>query len=113
MSDLKNDSSQAERRRVLANDRQQTSTFLDHVEPSAGGRFAQLAESKSIISGAGPSMHYPAGPEWTSNGAGVGVEPPLGFDVNAMEAVVTAAEIEASFARLGSNVGGCISRCCC
>ena len=109
MSDLKNDSSQAERRRVLANDRQQTSTFLDHVEPSAGGRFAQLAESKSIISGAGPSMHYPAGPEWTSNGAGVGVEPPLGFDVNAMEAVVTAAEIEASLAEAAAPTSAAAS----
>jgi hypothetical protein len=99
MSKLENPFSQEERRRVLANDRQ-TSTLGDHVEPSAGGRFAELARregaSKPTVIGADPAANYPAGPAWTN--AAVGLEPPLGVAIDAMEPVGEAFEIEASLA---------------
>lgn len=101
MSDLKNDSSQAERRRVLANDRQQTSSLLDHVEPEGGGRFAELARrdaGKSTVVGATPSVQYPTGPGWTRSE--VPQEPPLGFSVNDLEPTGEPFEVERSLASL-------------
>jgi hypothetical protein len=64
------DISQAERRRVLANDRKvaeerRHSTFLDHARASAdddrGGRFALSGSSVTVI-GASPSHEYPQQP---------------------------------------------------
>jgi len=90
---------------VLANDRQQTSTLRDHaVEGEGGGRFAELARregaSRPTVVGARPLVQYPAGPDWTSNGAAVGVEPPLGVCVNDLEPTGEAFEVERSLASL-------------
>ena len=49
------------------------------------------------MTGNEPSVDYPAGPDWTSNGAGVGLEPPLGVDVDALEPTGTPSEVAASF----------------
>ena len=103
MSDLKNDSTQAERTRLLTNDRPQTSTLHDHaIEGEGGGRFAELARregaARPTVVGAGPSVQYPAASDWTRNSAAVGVEPPLGVAIDAMEPVGEVFEIEASLA---------------
>jgi len=82
------DISQAERTRVLREDRLATTYHAASrafVDEDRGGRFAVL--EKATVTGAGP-VRYPklaSGP-W-SEGPGGGPEPPLGFDVNAVEAV--------------------------
>jgi hypothetical protein len=38
-------------------------------------------------------VRYPAAADWSSNGAGVGLEPPLGLDVNALEPTGEAHEL--------------------
>lgn len=85
---------------MLADDRAQTSTLRDHVEGEGGGRFAELARregaSRPTVVGADPAANYPAGPAWTR--AAVGIEPPLGVAIDAMEPVGEAFEIEASLA---------------
>src|SRR5271155_2205290 len=66
--------SQTDKREILKNDtyfgRAQLGLDLD----TPGGRF----RSKETITGTEPAVYYPAGPEWTRNGAGVGVDPPPG-----------------------------------
>jgi hypothetical protein len=82
------ESEQAEKRRVLANDIsvrcQQGSTFLDHTHiDDAGGRFGVVNEA-TIIGRDGP-LAYPQLPEsspWHSDM--VPPEPSLGFRVDAM-----------------------------
>ena len=102
---LETPATQAERREVLRD--AGTSTFLDHVEPSPVGRFAELArrdgEAKPSLIGTMPSANYPVAADWTSNGAGVGVEPPLGQNINDMEPVGEAFEVEKSLAEGGSD----------
>jgi hypothetical protein len=80
---------QAERRRVLRNDqrvREQGSTYRDHTHiDDAGGRFA--AVNAAEIVGGTPTPIYPALPA-SSPWAGpdlVGREPPLGFEIDALE----------------------------
>jgi hypothetical protein len=90
---------------VLANDRQQTSTLRDHaVEGEGGGRFAELARregaARPAVVGATPAVQYPAGPAWVSDGAGVGIEPPLGICVNDLEPTGEPFEVERSLANL-------------
>jgi hypothetical protein len=60
-----------------------------------GGRFAK----DTIVSGTEASVRYPAGPAWTRNE--VGLEPPLGVAIDAMEPCGEAFEIERS---LGGSV---------
>jgi hypothetical protein len=79
-----------------------TSTYLDHVEPSPGGRFAEAARrerlAKPQIVGTEPSARYPHLPA-SSPWAGpdlVGVEPPLGVEINALEPVGEPHEVAAS-----------------
>jgi hypothetical protein len=86
-----------------------TSTYLDHLEPSAGGRFAALArqerDAKPSLIGTDPAAQYPKLPSsspW-AGGDVVGQEPPLGIDVNAMEPVGEAFEVEASLAASGAQ----------
>jgi hypothetical protein len=74
--------SQAERRRIL---REQASTLLDHARAAAadeaGGRFARI-QPQSVI-GSTPVPQYPqAGTPFQSDPCGL--EPPLGYDINAM-----------------------------
>src|SRR5262249_49720888 len=80
--------SQAERRRILAEDRRR-STYHAHandVEVEMGGRFAKLRTTQ--VTGSGAVVAYPKLPNgpW-GEGPQVGDEPPLGCDVNAVEPV--------------------------
>lgn len=92
---LKNDSSQAERRAVLKNERE-TSTFFAQAQIGLsleGGRFAQEVH----FSGSAPSVEYPrlpASSPWASDP--VPPEEPTGVAVDALEPCGTAAEIAAS-----------------
>ena len=67
------------------------------------GRFA--AESRARVVGSRPLVEYPAlppnSPSWASHA--VGQEPPVGFDINAVEPVGTHAEIEQSLAEVGDG----------
>lgn len=79
-----------------------TGTYFAHALADAdlehGGRFASL--SKPIVTGAG--HEYPRQPETApgNQAALVGDEPPIGIDVNALEPVGTAVEIERSIAEI-------------
>ena len=93
MTAYQNKSSQAEREQVLRNDARvrSGSTFLDHTHSEEGGRFAK----PQTIIGSDAVVQYPmAAPNWSVDP--VGTEPPLGFDVNQIEAVGEKFEIEAS-----------------
>jgi hypothetical protein len=88
---FRNDASQKEREQILRNDQRvrSGSTFLDHTHSEEGGRFAKPTN----VIGSTPTPTYPAGPNWSVDPTGV--EPPLGIDVNAVEAVGEKFEIEA------------------
>jgi hypothetical protein len=84
---FRNDASQRERERILRND-----TFQSRAQAEADeiqGRFAQ--EHKATVIGTGPVQYPMAAPNWSADP--VGVEPPLGQDVNAQEPVGEAFEI--------------------
>jgi hypothetical protein len=68
------------------------STFLSHTHNEEGGRFAKPQQ----VVGATPAPDYPAGQNWANDPTGV--EPPLGIDVNAIDPVGEAFEVEASLA---------------
>ena len=94
-----NDASQAERRRILENDRK-ASTYSrvaqSEAEDLAGGRYAAMG--KPSVTGTTPAIRYPRQPQTSpaNQMALAGDEPPLGIDVNAMEAVGEKFEVEAS-----------------
>jgi hypothetical protein len=81
---------QAERRETLENDlkvlQQQGSTFHQHAQAQAselsGGRFAAIGSPRVIGATPSPASQYPAAAAHQSDP--VGIEPPLGIDVNAM-----------------------------
>src|SRR6516225_8044897 len=82
---------EAERRRRLIEERRMR-TYLAHAEASAldeaGGRFAALPERKPTVIGAKAEIAYPQQPQgspWANEPSGT--EPPLGYEVDAMEAV--------------------------
>jgi hypothetical protein len=80
-----------EKAEVLRNDQRvrSGSTFLDHTHSDEGGRFAK----PTIVIGSDGAAQYPmAAPNWSADPTGV--EPPLGFDVNAVEPVGEQFEIE-------------------
>jgi hypothetical protein len=90
--------SQAERRRILQEERR-AKTYLAEAQANTdlelGGRFAKLPRATFV--GAGPSVKYPrlpANSPWHSDPCPP--EPPLGIDINAMDAVGEAWEQEAS-----------------
>lgn len=89
---------QAERK-ALAGSTSATTYFhqaqIGRALDEPGGRFRA---KDTIVTGNEPSVDYPAGPDWTSNGAGVGLEPPLGIDVDALEPTGTPSEVAASLA---------------
>lgn len=94
---------QADRARVLANDRglrpgdREPTTFhqMANLDPSLGGRFAKA----DYVVGQEPVARYPAGSGWTRND--VGQEMPLGVSVNDMQPCGEAFEIDRSIAQLG------------
>jgi len=61
------------------------------------GRWAEI--NKSNVVGATPTPVYPAGPNWAADP--VGVEPALGFSVEAHEPVGEVGEVQASIEALG------------
>ena len=87
-------------------------TYLAHSEASAlddaGGRFA-APERRPTIVGAKAEISYPAQPEgspWAKEL--IGLEPPIGVEIDAHEAVGEQFEIEASKA-MGSPSGDVIT----
>jgi hypothetical protein len=76
-----------DKKEVLENDRQ-ISSYRDHAEANAdldlGGRFAKVTTTTFV--GASP-ISYPRLPQDApaNQAAMVGDEPPLGYDINAME----------------------------
>jgi hypothetical protein len=77
------DATQKEKAALLKNDERvrSGSTFLDHTHSEEGGRYAKPMN----VIGSTPTAQYPAGPNWSVDPTGI--EPPLGIDVNAVEAV--------------------------
>jgi hypothetical protein len=97
-----NPSSQAERERLIQEEKLMNTRQALHsvIEPAAGGRFATTLREEIN------PVHYPRQPSsspWSQEGAGV--EPPLGFSVEDMEAVGTEEEIARSIAAAAS-LGG-------
>jgi hypothetical protein len=76
--------------------------FANSEAENVRGRFA--AHEKSTVIGATPAPQYPAGPNWAHDPTGP--EPPLGFDVNAIEPCGEYAEIEASLRDVQSRGQG-------
>jgi hypothetical protein len=95
---------QSERRRIFENDRltaleRRLSTYHAHgqasIDDERQGRFGAL--DKTTVTGAGPTLQYPRQPPnspWANDP--LPPEPPLGIDINAMEAVGETWEQEAS-----------------
>jgi hypothetical protein len=81
--------SQAEKRRIISEERR-LSTYRAHAEANAdlelGGRFAKL--TKATVVGTSP-IQYPRLPlnSPANQAAMTGQEPPLGYDINAMDPV--------------------------
>jgi len=87
-----------------------TSTFQSRAiaeQDDVSGRWAK--ENKTNITGTTPIPQVPAGPNW-SNGPQPGIEPPLGFSVEAMEPTGNFHEIERSLRELGNSPGGVVAR---
>ena len=69
--------------------------MVDFELDATAGRFGK----PSVVSGSQPGVNYPRLPSsspWSGDGAGVGVEPPLGLDVNALEPTGELHELAAS-----------------
>ena len=103
MADLpfNNDASQAERRRILDNDRK-ASTYSrvaqSEAEDLAGGRYAAMG--KPSVTGSTPAVRYPAQPAnspWHRDP--LPTEPPLGVSVEEMKPVGEPHEVRASEAQ--------------
>jgi len=95
--DYLNVSSQAERKAVLRNDR-----LTYHAQAQAdigtelGGRFMKIAKQNVVGASPIPYPKQPEGSPWASDP--VGLEPPLGEDVNWQPPTGTLAEQQASAA---------------
>jgi hypothetical protein len=106
---VSNDSPQSERRNVIKNDQRVREGGTYHQITAAeagmvGGRFA--VEAKQRVTGPTP-VRYPTLPPsspWASDP--VPREPSLGFSVDALEPLGTAAEIEQSLQDLAGSQGG-------
>jgi hypothetical protein len=92
--------SQAERRKVIENDRKVMSSYLDHARASAdderGGKFGAAAPTRTVI-GTAP-IAYPQQPSTSPSNqmAMMPDEPPLGYSVNDQEPTGEAFEVAAS-----------------
>jgi len=85
-----NERSQAERQKVLENDRKVRSTYFQHAQTDPdlelGGRFKKLIPSVVVGTGAGPVYpQQPEGSPWAKEP--IGTEPPLGYSVEDHEPV--------------------------
>ena len=84
MSDKADDISQAERRRIMAEDRR-AKTYFGQAQHTVGGRYAKVHSTS--VTGSSPTS-YPAQPStspWHHDACPP--EPPLGFSVEEMEPV--------------------------
>jgi hypothetical protein len=103
-----NDSSQAERRAILRNEREVGTyhAFATSEAGTIGGRFA--AEAKQRVTGATPAPQYPALPDgaFPNQAAAVPLEPSLGVAIDQMEPTGTYAEIEQSLMREARDGAG-------
>jgi hypothetical protein len=96
---------------VLRNDKRNATTFSTFAASEAReieGRFA--AREKSSVVGTTQAVEYPAGPNWAADP--VGIEPPLGVDVHAIEPTGESFEIAASLgggASIEANPAGLAS----
>jgi hypothetical protein len=84
------DISQAERRRIMADDRRAKSTYhsqaIGSIDEERGGRYATSGSKQTVI-GSSP-IAYPQQPStspWHHDP--IGTEPPLGYSVDAIEPV--------------------------
>jgi len=80
---LSSQEEQAERKRVLANDarvREQAGTFMSHTHSEIGGRYAGVGAQ--MVVGADPIPKYPAAAAHQHDPCGL--EPPLGYRIDAM-----------------------------
>jgi hypothetical protein len=91
---LSSQQDQHDRKEVLENDRrvrEQGSTYLAHTHDDEGGRWAK----PSMVVGTTPTPQYPgAAPAWAHDPSGV--EPPLNYQIDALEPVGTFQEIQKS-----------------
>jgi len=94
-----NDIPRSERRRIMANDRKVMATYhsvaASTVDDERGGRYATEGSKQTVI-GSSP-IAYPQQPStspWHSDPCPP--EPPLGFDVNAIDPIGEPHEIKAS-----------------
>jgi hypothetical protein len=96
--DYINETSQAERRATLDNDRR-ASTYLSHVHDAdeMGGRY-KAVHTQTVI-GKQEQIQYPKGADWCCESAGV--EPPLNYRIDDMEPCGEYAEVAASLNALG------------
>jgi len=90
---------QAERRRIMADDRRAKATYHNFAQADAdtelGGRYAKVQPTS--VTGANPGSVYPKQPEgspWRTDECPP--EPPLGCNIDAVEPVGEVFEIEAS-----------------
>jgi hypothetical protein len=104
VTNYNNPTTQAERLAALHNDRlRDASTLLDHVSNDSGGRFAVIG--KPTVIGSEPSAQYPTLPSsspWAADP--VGVEPPTGVEIGAMEPVGEGFEVERSLAEIEASL---------
>src|SRR5215469_10927806 len=80
---LSSQEEQAERKRVLANDarvREQAGTFMSRTHSEIGGRYAGVGAQ--MVVGADPIPKYPAAAAHQHDPCGL--EPPLGYRIDAM-----------------------------
>ena len=95
---------QQERRAVLSNEQKLPAGDYEPTTLHAMSRLSNDLEgrhsARDYLAGADASVDYPAIPSgpWSADYAKVPDEPPLGFDVNAVEPTGTPAEVAASMA---------------
>jgi hypothetical protein len=97
MTDQPFRSTPAERRETVENDRRVASTFHQFAAAEAeeiGGRFSATAKATVIGSTADTASAYDAAPAWANDPSGP--EPPLNYQIDALEPVGTEAEIQKS-----------------
>ena len=102
-----NDSSQAERRAILRNEREAGTyhAFATSEAGAIGGRFA--AETKTNVSGATPVPQYPTLPANSPFATEpVGQERPLGFPIDEMQPVGEPHEMAASLGEVNPGAAG-------
>ena len=92
---------QAERRELAGSTSATTYRDLANLDTSLGGRFLGGGD----VSGAEEATHYPRLPEGSWSHDPTGVEPPLGYAIDALEPTGNPHEIDVA-ASLAQSVGG-------